>query len=59
MNDNEYAVSNLETLKYNIHCYVSFAKCKDDDDVQKAMEQAEKALQRLINKINKKQSYEY
>lgn len=50
-NGNEYAVMNLETIIQNVYTYMSFADCKDDFEVQKATEQAEKALKKLVKRI--------
>lgn len=58
-NGNEYAVMNLETIINNIDAYMSFAECKDDYKVEKAREQAEKALKRLVKRIKESNNNDF
>lgn len=58
-NGNEYAVMNLETIIQNVYTYLSFAECKDDYKVEKAREQAEKALKRLVKRIKESNNNDF
>ena len=58
-NGNEYAVMNLETIINSVYAYYSFADCKDDWKVQKAEEQAEKALKKLVKRIKESNNNDF
>lgn len=48
---NEYTVMNLRTLKENIAAYTSYATNGNYSPIYDRMEQAQRAVQRLINAI--------
>lgn len=48
---NDYAASNLETIKSNISAYVSFADGIDTNELEEKVKAAEEALQELIDLI--------
>lgn len=48
---NDYAASNLETIKSNISAYVSFADGIDTNELEEKVKAAKEALQELIDLI--------
>ena len=51
MENNEFAVMNLETLKYSIEAYASYAEGVDKYDLKRAIEQAQFRVQKIIDLI--------
>lgn len=51
MADNSYAVQNLQQLKQNILVYASFAECYLYSQLYGKIEEAQAAVQRLIDAI--------
>ena len=51
MNDNEYAVMNLRTIKENIAAYASYAEGHLYSDIYDKVEAAQKAINELIKAI--------
>ena len=54
-NNNEYAMSNIETMAHNVMIYRSYYTSKEDacGEVDDAAQAAENALLHLVNVMNK------
>lgn len=55
MTNNEYAITNLRQIAYNISVYASYANRANDmcGEVDEAVTDAEKAVLRLVDVINR------
>ena len=51
MENNEFAIRNLETLKHNIENYASYAEGVDKYDLKREIEQAQFRVQKIIDRI--------
>lgn len=53
MRDNDYAVSNLRTIKENVYAFATYAPNWPDGDLYDKVEAAQKAIDELIDEIER------
>lgn len=56
---NDYAASNLETMKRNIDAYVSYAEGVDTNELEEKVKAAQDAMQELIDLIRGNEAINY